>query len=308
MTRHIQSIRRVLVATGLTEESVGAVRMAQWLAESIGAELHAVHVISPASASQAEAMPEVAGALEAQGREAQERYFEGQGLKAGAQCHVVVGDPQEEIVALGLRLEADLVVIGRWGRGGKKHGALGSIADRVVRRYPLSVLIVSPEFRGPIKNIGVASACADETNLELERGMDLAAALGQDRIAMILAYDVPAGYHLVSDYDEAVEKLGAVHERIARAQIAAAREATGADVEVDLEVELGAPHKVLAELAEKTRLDLLITGAHSRSKPAELLLDHVAERVINDAVCNIWAEKNPTETHRLRDLFRHLLD
>jgi nucleotide-binding universal stress UspA family protein len=308
MTRHIQPIRRILVATGLTEESVGAVRMAQWLAQTLDAQLHAVHVIAPMSPTQAEAMGSLGDQIETQGREALQRFLDAQGLTQTAQCHVVRGEPEDQIVATGLKTEADLIVIGRWGRGGKKHGALGSIADRVVRRYPLSVLIVEPNFRGPIKNIGVASACADDTNLELERGIELAAALGQDRDAMNHAYHVPAGYHLVSDYDEAVEKLAEVHERIARNQIAAARQAIAADVEVDLEVELGPPHRVLAELAQKTRLDLLITGAHSRTKSADLLLDHVAERIINNAVCNIWAEKNPTETHRLRDLFRHLLD
>lgn len=308
MAKHVLPIKRVLVATGLTPESVGAVRMARWLADEIGAELHAVHVLVPVSGAHAEAMPGVGAQIEAEGRAALDRFFAEHGLKETAHCHVAVGDPEREIVSLGLSIEADLIVIGRWGRGGKKHGALGSIADRVVRRYPLSVLIVSPEFRGPIKNIGVASACADETNLELERAMELASAFEQDRVAMILAYDVPAGYHLVSDYDEAVEKLGEVHERIAREQIEAARTATGVSVEVDLTVELGAPHKVLSAFAEQTRLDLLITGAHSRTKTADLLLNHVAERIINNATCNIWAEKNPTETHRLRDLFRHLLD
>ena len=33
-----------------------------------------------------------------------------------------------------------------------------------------------------------------------------------------------------------------------------------------------------------------------------------AERIINNATCNIWAEKNPIESKKLLDLFKHLFD
>jgi nucleotide-binding universal stress UspA family protein len=306
--KNIRSIKRILVATGLTQESVGAVLLARWLAESIGARLNAVHVIEPMSEAAASAVPGLAEKVESQGREELEKFALTHGLRDFAELHVAVGLPEHEILSLAAKVEADLIVMGRWGRGGMRPGLLGSNVDRVVRRFPLSVLVVEPEFRGAIEKIGLASACTDDKNLELERGMELASLFGQERISMIMAYEVPAGFHMVSDYEDAETKLAQVHEKIARGQIDKAQQRTGTAVEVDLRLEIGSPSKVLSAFAEAAGLDLLIIGAHSRSKPAELLLDHVAERVLGSATCNIWAEKNPIEEQNLRDVFKRLFD
>lgn len=308
MSKNIQTIKRVLVATGLTEESVGAVLMARWIADRIKAELHAVHVILPASVAQEAAIPGISEEVERTGREALEVFATSHGLRDFAQLHVAIGQAEHEILSLGLEIEADLIVIGRWGKGGPKRGVLGSVAERVVRRYPLSVLIVEPEFRGPVTRIAVASGCEDDTNLELERGLVLAKALGQDRISLIMAYEVPSGYHLVSDYDEAEAKLREVHERMARKQIQVACANSGSTVGVDLTIEVGRPAAVLSAFVEREGIELLVIGAHSRSRPAEVFLDHVAERIINQTKCNIWAEKNPMESQRLRDMLRHIFD
>ncbi len=302
MRNNIQKIRRILVTTGLTEESVGAILMARQLAEELNAALHAVHVIAPVSGAHERAVPGLMEQVERTGREALEAFAKEQGLREFAELHVAVGNPEQEILSLGIHLEADLIVIGRWGKGGPKQGMLGSIAQRVVRRYPLSVLIVEPTYRGSIARIAVASACIDSQNLELERGLELATTLGHDRISMIMAYEVPCGYHLVSDYDEAEAKLREVHEGIARRQIESARANTGATVAVDVVVEVGRPAAVLSAFVEREGVELLVLGAHTRSRPAEIFLDHAAERIINQTNCSIWAEKNPMESHRLRDL------
>ncbi|RMH10967.1 MAG: universal stress protein [Planctomycetota bacterium] len=304
---HIKPIRRILVGTGLTQESVGAVLLSRWLAEKLGAELHAVHVIVPISPAAEQAMPGMAEQHEKQALEELDKFAQTHGLRDFAKLHVARGQPDAEIIKLSTELDTDLLVMGRYGRGGLKHGMLGAVADRVVRRNPTSVLVVQPEFRGPIRKLGVASACEDELNLELERALDLAGVLGIERIPMIKAYDVPAGYHMLSTYEEAAAKLAEVHERIARQQVERASAGISRAVQVDIETRLGSPAKILPEFAEESELDLLVIGTHSRTGMAELVLDNLSEQIVKQATCNIWAEKSPVETQTLRGLFKSLL-
>lgn len=306
--KHVKPIRRILVGTGLTQESVGAVLMARWLADKLGAELHAVHVITPISAAQEQAIPGLRAKHDTQAVEELEAFAAAHGVRTFAELHVVRGQPDAEIVRLGSKIDSDLLVMGRYGRGGLKHGALGRVADRVVRKNPTSVLVVQPEFRGAIRNLGVASACEDNLNLELERGLELASRLGFTQIPMIMAYDVPAGYHMVSSYEDASVKLAEVHEKIAAQQVERASEGLRPPVSVDIETRLGSPVEVLPKFAEEAELDLLVIGTHSRTHPAELFLDNVSEQIVRRAGCNIWAEKSHLETQSLRGFFKGLLD
>ncbi len=305
---HIKPIRRILVGTGLTGESVGAVLLARWLSEQLVAELHAVHVISPISPAAEQAIPGLAAKHVAQAEEELEKFASSQDIRGFAQLHVVKGQPDVEIIRLGIRLDTDLLVIGRYGRGGLKRGILGAVADRVVRKNPTSVLVVQPEFRGPIQKIGVASACEDNLNLELERGLDLGRRFGLASIPMIQAYEVPAGYHMVSTYEQASAKLAEVHARIAGEQVRRASAALASPPKVEIQTRLGRPIEVLPKFAEESQLDLLVIGTHSRTHPAELILDNLSESIVKRANVNIWAEKSTMETQTLRGIFRSLLD
>lgn len=305
---HLRPIRRILVGTGLTGESVGAVHLAHWLSQQLSAELHAVHVITPISATAERAIPGLAARHIAQAEEELEKFAAAHDIRGFAQLHVVKGQPDVEIIRLGMRLDTDLLVIGRYGRGGLKHGILGAVADRVVRKNPTSVLVVQPEFRGPIQKIGVASACEDNLNLELERGLELAARFGLDSVPMIQAYDVPAGYHMVSTYEQASAKLAEVHAKIAAEQVRQAGSRINSPPQVDIQTRLGKPIDVLPQFAEEAHLDLLVIGTHSRTHPAELVLDNLSEQIVKRANCNIWAEKSTIETQTLRGFFKTLLD
>ncbi|MCL4220257.1 MAG: universal stress protein [Phycisphaerales bacterium] len=304
----LRPIRRILVGTGLTVESVGAVLLAHWLSDQLSAELHAVHAISPISPAAEQAIPGLANTHIAQAEEELEKFVAAHNIRDFAQLHVIKGRPAVEIIRLGMKIDADLLVIGRYGRGGLKRGILGAVAERVVRKNPTSVLVVQPEFRGPIQKVGVASACEDNLNLELERGLELASRFGMPTITMIKAYEVPTGYHMVSTYEQASAKLAEVHAKIAQEQVRLASARLGNPPAVEVQTRLGRPIDVLPKFAEDAGLDLLVIGTHSRTQPAELLLDNISEAIVRRANCNIWAEKSPAETQTLRGFFRALLD
>jgi nucleotide-binding universal stress UspA family protein len=57
---------------------------------------------------------------------------------------VRAGDPYVEVVRFATEVHADLVVVGTHGRTGLRHAVLGSVAERVVRHAPCTVVVAKP--------------------------------------------------------------------------------------------------------------------------------------------------------------------
>jgi nucleotide-binding universal stress UspA family protein len=148
---------KILLATDGSKEATSASQTAAELAQKTGSELHVVHV-------QARIVPHYPGYYvgpevveHAQQRERERlnrnahMLLDAQVEKIGAaggrvaQAHLRIGKPDEEIVALGEDLGADLIVIGNQGRGGMRRVLMGSVSDSVVRHAHCSVMVVRRE-------------------------------------------------------------------------------------------------------------------------------------------------------------------
>ena len=62
----------------------------------------------------------------------------------GINIHVKEGEPGAGIANFASRINADLIVIPSYGRKGFKKHMLGSVAERVLRLAPCSVLVIKP--------------------------------------------------------------------------------------------------------------------------------------------------------------------
>lgn len=143
-------IDTILVATDFSPDSERAVEVAADCAKTFDAEVvvvHAYHVDIPLASPNLMGGVALPPDLFDQMREqAQRRVDEvaerlrGQGLRARS---VALAEPAPTaIVAEAEQLSADLVVVGTRGHTGLKHVLLGSVAERVVRTAPCSVLTV----------------------------------------------------------------------------------------------------------------------------------------------------------------------
>jgi len=67
-------------------------------------------------------------------------------LKGGPdfQKIIIPGDPAEEILKIIESEAMDLVVMGTHGRKGLEHTVMGSVAQRVIQRSPIPVLVLNP--------------------------------------------------------------------------------------------------------------------------------------------------------------------
>jgi nucleotide-binding universal stress UspA family protein len=123
-------IRKLLLATDLTEASAGATDQAFELATSLKASLLAVAVID-----------QVRDRLE---HDAQGLVERGRELGVEVSFLVWTGDPGDQIVAAAEAEAVDLVLVGSHGRGAVGRLFLGSVSEHVVRHAPCPVLVVRP--------------------------------------------------------------------------------------------------------------------------------------------------------------------
>jgi nucleotide-binding universal stress UspA family protein len=82
--------------------------------------------------------------------------FKGTATNWRAHLHVRTGRPDEEIVELAGEVQADLVIVGRFGVHGDRR-TLGSIAERVVASVSCPVLVIGLTERA----VPALDACAD---------------------------------------------------------------------------------------------------------------------------------------------------
>ena len=144
------TIRRILLATDLTEASVVATDWAFALAEQHGADLLVVSVIDP---QEVRRETQRTGLRWDQVRDrrqaaAQELVVRGRPTGVNVSFLVWTGDPGESIVSAAEAEAADLIVVGTHGRGPIGRLFLGSVSEHVVRNAPCPVLVARPEAAG----------------------------------------------------------------------------------------------------------------------------------------------------------------
>ena len=145
-------IKKIVVGVDFSDYSLPQLRYAAALAESIKAELVVVNVINERDVDairKAEIYtekPMADGYIKTQ-KEERARMVE-ELLEQAACTHVPhekiikVGHPAEEIVDVVQKTGADLCIVGTKGRTNLSHVLFGSVAERLYRRCPVSVLSV----------------------------------------------------------------------------------------------------------------------------------------------------------------------
>ena len=132
---------KILVAVEL-DAWKPTVAVARELAQRFGAELVALHVVTPMT----NVYPDLPATLFAQAMQevesASKRVIEAIAVEAGAKAALRFGDPVTEILAAIADVQATHVVIGTHGRHGVRRALLGSVAERVVRGSPVPVTVV----------------------------------------------------------------------------------------------------------------------------------------------------------------------
>jgi universal stress protein A len=141
-------LRRILVATDFSDLARAAAGEAGRLAAEHGASLLVVHVLQPTAQVVTVSVPGVSlPDLDAELLRGCEEQLEALCAALGSERGVPVrailraGRPSVEILAVAAAEGCDLIVIATHGRSGLQHLVLGSVAERVVQRATVPVLV-----------------------------------------------------------------------------------------------------------------------------------------------------------------------
>jgi nucleotide-binding universal stress UspA family protein len=142
-------IQQILCPVDFSDTSRRAAREAIHLARNLQSSLVVCHVVQPVSSLLPQSLTSLSSAAEQQ-KEAQQsklnellKEFDTHGIEL--EQRVCEGQPHAEILRLARELPSDLLVMGSVGRSGLSRFVLGSVAEKVARELPCSIMTVKSE-------------------------------------------------------------------------------------------------------------------------------------------------------------------
>lgn len=150
-------IKKILYATDLSKNSAHTFQYAMDLAEIYSAQIHILHLMEPMPSSVKPylEMYEPKFDIKVESEKIKKRIndklntFCEKIRKGEPECNFIVesidvheGYPVSEIIEKAKKLKCDLIVMGTHGKGIIGHALLGSVAEKVLRRTNIPLLVV----------------------------------------------------------------------------------------------------------------------------------------------------------------------
>jgi nucleotide-binding universal stress UspA family protein len=268
----------ILVALDGTARARGAVPGAASLAERLGTGLLLVEVVAP----------EAGGPGAARLAETELRVLARLARQRGVECarRVVAGAPVPELLGAARAADARLIWLACAGRPGLERWVLGSVADPLVQRAPVPVLIQTDRVPAEATMLGAGGPIvipldgSELAELALPEAIDLARALRRP-VILVRANDPyaehaggwPANPYVVNAIDEATEGYLWSVAAWVRGQGVAAATASGWDH----------PAAFILDVARREGAPLIGMATRGRSGLGRFVLGRVADAVVRDA-------------------------
>lgn len=216
--------------------------------------------------------------------------------EATVRWKLLEGEPSEAIAAQVETGGAELVVMSTHGRGGLERAWLGSVADRLIRRVDIPVLLVRPEAEADRGREAPHVHAVRRVLVPLDGSQVAEAALGPaSRIAeqagaslVLLRVTEPDRLldppYSVSSTPRDSEKEGEdiqIHARRYLTDVADRMRSRGVEVE-DVEVREGAPASAILDLVGEHG-DMVAMATHGRGGIKRWLLGSVSDKVLRGA-------------------------
>jgi nucleotide-binding universal stress UspA family protein len=146
----MDEIKKIMVAVGFSEYSEGIFNYADKLAEKLGAELIVANIINSRDVEAVTAITNMGYDLDperyikevkAERRNAFEEIAKNATLSGDSiKLILKVGNPADKLLKIILEEKVDLVVMGVKGRTDLEHIFVGSVAEKLFRRSPVTVV------------------------------------------------------------------------------------------------------------------------------------------------------------------------
>lgn len=286
--------RKILLATDLGARSDRALDRAAQLARQWNSRLLVVHALERESVSSGWAQPDetpswrrppdTARAIEQLIRhDLQEEV-------ADLEICIQDGEPAEVVLEAAEREKADLVVVGAPRGQVLGRTLLGNTIENLVRRAPVSVLVVKNRPRGPYRHVLVGTDFSEESRHGLRVG---AALLPDASFALMHAFEMPYRSLSLMQNTRLGQDFSAMETETIRNFLAE----TGlpADVEARIRpmIEHGSPERMLSKYVAERDADLTVIGAYSRSLTFHLIIGGTARRIVHAVPSDVLVVRAP---------------
>ncbi len=208
-------------------------------------------------------------------------------------CTLAEGSSLPELLRLARQDDVDLVIVGK-----DQHGR--TLAEKLARKAPCSVLVVPPEVPAVIERVLVPVDFSSHAGDAVDVAVGFAEAAGLEEIHLLHVYNVPTTYLRAGrSFDEFHDLVQQRTEERFETFLA----------ELDLRGLRAVPHfaegedvpKTIHDEAETIGADLILVGTRGRSASAAVLLGSVGENVVRTSEVPVVAVKRKGTTLGLLD-------
>jgi len=207
------------------------------------------------------------------------------------ETRIRVGDPVKQILAEVRDGDYDMMVMGARQGGGLKQQLLGSVAQKIVRRVPTSVLVAREVGTG-LERILICTSGNDVAEPVIEIGNWLAEATHAQATLLHVTDTAPGMYTGLREIEETLPRLLQSDTSIARHLRRGAEILERCHVPTELKLRRGiAADQILSE-AREGDYDLTVIGASGAAgRLQEWLLGNVTRQVVKHAPRSVLVVK-----------------
>jgi nucleotide-binding universal stress UspA family protein len=288
-------IQHVLCPVDFSETSRHALEHAMAVAKWYDARVTVLHVVHPllvlnppvlfVEASREPALTDV------ESRERLREWLDTANAPSDIAMAVDEGNPVGRILSHAASIPADLIVMGTHGRSGFDRFALGSIAEKVLRKAGCPVVTVPPPTIAtsvlPFKRL----LCPVDFSESSLAALRFAFSLAKESDALLTILHViewPSGE---ADVVERVFNLPEVRRQLEKDGNDRLASLIPADVRLwcqpATKVVFGRPHFTILKTATEERADLIVMGVHGRSAIDLTLFGSTTNQVVRRANCPV---------------------
>lgn len=282
---------RILLATDLSARGDRALDRSAQLARQWGAELVIVHALD----RRMEVLPDLAYPVPSWRRSPHPELTIQKQIRRDLReeveylkIQIEEGDPARVILDTAAREGCEMVVVGMAHDDITGRMPLGSTVEHLVRKSPLSVLVVKNRPNGPYRNILVGTDFTEESRYGLEIA---AGSFPESRFALMHAFEMPYRA-LLSDTTLSQEFAAMERATIAEFLRDSALPAQVRDG-IKTMIEHGPPGLMLRRYVEEQHADLTVIGAYGRGFLFHLLMGGNTPRIVDAVPSDVLLVRAP---------------
>lgn len=284
------SFKKILCPTDFSAGSEHALRVAVRLAKDDASELvlvHSWHMPPSATMTELSYPPELTQQLVDDAKKMLDEAV-AKAVALGAtrvRSELLTGVPWAAIVDLAERQGFDVCVIATHGRTGLARVLLGSVAEKVVRHAPCTVIAVHPDDKvKPFSHALVPVDFSPSSKLAIELATRVVDTPGT--LTLLHVLQLPARFSgdvPMPAFNEEMNKRAA---ELLRKEVESLAKSTAHKVESRLRIGyIG--HEILTVLAEDPTYDLIAMGSRGNTGIRRVLLGSIAEKTLRHATCPV---------------------